>query len=641
MITRMKQIAILFLTILIGSSNVFADGYLKKQSLEMLRKFCDVLISQQVSDRNDPNYGALLDPATGKPDEEGYEAIYPLAVVYHATKQKKYGIPTIRLANWIIQQSVETNLNNENVSFAELAYSNKLFSMALAYPILQTILPSNAKRVWKSVMFSLAEKQFEYSDEAIRKASSRELARAAASMACLNRIIPADKFRVSAERFSFEVCQRINEEGFVQEKVDAKKDVPNNFDIGTTLESTLVSLAICGQFLEREDINQKVQESLISHLYFIYPDGSLDNSCGIYSSDWTSFGNVNTNGCQAAFSAYSNVDSRFEVAAQRNLGYLANFFEEDVLLKSLGMEPFYVHSPVFLSFAKRAVNLALAIEFGQNLADDRKVIPADIMSWYKHFKSANILVVRTRNYMVTISGCRAPESQIGSPVTQKFFRPGGGVISNFWSDKIGMIQAASHAVYQTPDFEKIETLVGPLPFTSRIECIRKDGYFSNLYDFNSKIKPHNQKKALVQVSATGWLKDHNQKNGEIKYTQKFTFDDNSITKDITIEYEGKKSKVAIFEPFLLHGDAKIKQIGPRALSFKNGFTEWQLQILSGECELAWGECSIPGDSKASSLRSFPIVIGFPQKKKGEQATVVYRLVKIPTSNLKFADFKME
>ena len=73
----------------------------------------------------------------------------------------------------------------------------------------------------------------------------------------------------------------------------------------------------------------RVEQSLKRHIYFIYPDGSLDGSWGIRSNKWTCYGGATSDGSQVLFSLFAEEDPVYANAAVKNLEYLQAVFRMD------------------------------------------------------------------------------------------------------------------------------------------------------------------------------------------------------------------------------------------------------------------------------------------------------------------------
>jgi len=97
-----KKITILFLFTFI-SFHLLAQ---KNSYQSTLLTLCDALLTTQINEISEPNYGALVCPSTN-PDihplhSRAAEAVYPLAIAWKLTGKTKYRDAAIKLGNWLI-----------------------------------------------------------------------------------------------------------------------------------------------------------------------------------------------------------------------------------------------------------------------------------------------------------------------------------------------------------------------------------------------------------------------------------------------------------------------------------------------------------------------------------------------------------
>ena len=67
-------------------------------------------------------------------------------------------------------------------------------------------------------------------------------------------------------------------------------------DLGYDLDMSLWGLGLYSKLSGDEVVNNYVKESLKRMVYFIYPDGSTDESWGVRSSKWTTYGSFTADG---------------------------------------------------------------------------------------------------------------------------------------------------------------------------------------------------------------------------------------------------------------------------------------------------------------------------------------------------------
>jgi len=609
------QKVILYSVILLS---VFASGarpadFIRKESLNLLLKLCDRLVFDQVTAPADSHFGAIRNPDSKVLSVASEEALFPLAFAFKITNQKIYGTAALRSANRNLRQYLKSGFKFENLTDAACY---QLLSSALAYPILVRHFPPEIQGAWKK-LFTEAAQVIMKDLEAGTPRTSTELALFAASLAALHQIQPDHHWRVAAEKAAFNVISRMTPESFIAETGISAADIPA-IAPGATFEITLPALALFSSLLPQERLSNHFIRALTEYLYLVYPDGMLNTEWGMGTAQTSPVGQLDGWGSQVAFSLFSKTDSRFYAAATRNLTYVSrNIFSETMPV---------THLP----HIRRAFGLALTLFLPSTLPTEHKVLPSDIIGWFRHFKSQNLVVIRTANYMATVSGYAFAENEL---------RSGGGMLSTLWCKDAGLLQTATRNSIAVPANPSGSAIEQP-PVGARIEGIQNEEIFSNLHDLDCRVKSQQTGWQNFQVQVTGELKNAVQHSSGVQYRLNYSFSANGIQKDFRINYSGKKTEVRIVEPFLLNAGSEVMQKNPNSVVIKNPQGPWRLQIEAGtgEIEVITG----PEDSASSAEQQMAsISIKLPKGKKGEHQRLIYRLEKIALPDRPLADFWIE
>src|SRR5882724_655274 len=90
--------------VIVSSGNLFAQKDSYKTTLLSL---CDALLTTQVKESSDPNYGAFVCPSSNPDDHpihsRAAEAMYPFAIAYKLTGKVQYREAATRSGNWLIK----------------------------------------------------------------------------------------------------------------------------------------------------------------------------------------------------------------------------------------------------------------------------------------------------------------------------------------------------------------------------------------------------------------------------------------------------------------------------------------------------------------------------------------------------------
>ena len=173
-------------------------------------------------------------------------------------------------------------------------------------------------------------------------------------------------------------------------------------------------------------------------------------------------------------------------------------------------------------------------------------LPSQKTEWIKYFKSI-VALVRTENFMATITGYRYKDIRRGADF-KYMFRPSGGSITNLWVKNYGYLQASGQTEYHKWEMNYPE-MDSSITITPRIEFTDSDAYYTNLYEFDSHMEI-SENNGIYSVESFGELKDRNRWEGGVAYVLTNKIADNFIEKNIKLRFHGQKPEVKIIEPFI-------------------------------------------------------------------------------------------
>ena len=94
----------------------------------------------------------------------------------------------------------------------------------------------------------------------------------------------------------------------------------------------------------------------------------------------------------------------------------------------------------------RAKNLAMAILYGDQGTGSAPELPTQKIGWAKYFETMDLALVRTKNFMTTVTGYRYKDIRRGADF-KYMHRPSGGSITNLWVKDYGYLQASGQTEY--------------------------------------------------------------------------------------------------------------------------------------------------------------------------------------------------
>ena len=119
---------------------------LQARYLDALIPLVDQLVSTQITNPDDPDYGALVSPSNNPQPNPRHsraaEAVYPLAVAWKHTQDEAYRTAAIRLGNWLVDIQQDNGAWGENWPGHDGwdgTTADQLISLAGALELLQAI----------------------------------------------------------------------------------------------------------------------------------------------------------------------------------------------------------------------------------------------------------------------------------------------------------------------------------------------------------------------------------------------------------------------------------------------------------------------------------------------------------------------
>ncbi|MFA7420118.1 MAG: hypothetical protein WCZ90_10575 [Melioribacteraceae bacterium] len=595
---------------------------LKKEYAATLEEMCDALLKLQIHDSNDENYGALKCEYCNVLHTRAAEAIYPFMVMYKVSGDKKYHDAAIKLSQWLISQQQKDGSWKETPEEWTGTSTDQLLMMTLTYELIAKELGSDDKAAWKVSM----EKAGDYLVRVMSPefASINYVATTTATLASLHQVVPKNEYLNRAKVLAHRVISKMDEDGFINGEGGRSNNIKSGVDLGYDLEMSLWGLGYYAKLTKDELVNQYVKHALKNHLYFIYPDGSMDNSWGIRSNKWTNYGGATSDGCQVLFSMYSDDDPVYASAALKNLQFLKTCMKNGLVgYGSLHWEVFNKPLCIYPTFTK-AKNIALAYMLESNAIKKSVLLPTEKPGWIKYFKTLDVVEVRTKNIMATITSYGYKDYKANAK-SKYMYRPSGGAISNLWIKDHGYLQASSVTNYSRPEPMSFPEAPGIISLSPRIEFEDSVGYFTNLFEFDSKLEIQNSKKNIYSISATGELKDKFWYMGGVAYKYDYRFDDNSYTKTITLTYHDAKPLIKVIEPFVNYPGMTFIRKGNKKILIGAEKRKFEFTLIEGEAEIVLGRNSEKYWAPYPALKAFPIELVISKPVSGFTKKISYEV----------------
>lgn len=597
-----------------------ADGPATMQAryLEALKPLVDQLVSTQITDPDDPDYGALVSPSTNPQPNPRHsraaEAVFPLAVAYKHTGDERYKTAAILLGNWLV--GIQQNDGTWGEDWPDHdgwngTTADQLISLAGALDLLGTELSESEQQAW---------------DAAVTKAADFSLGRfpgtsninytptAAVGLVLAHRAVGEPKaiWLEKAESLIAHVASKINEDNLITGE-------GKGVDLGYNIAQTIGFIAWYGILRSEPETVTLAASLLKTHQYFMYPNGAIDNSWGTRSFKWTlESGSKTAPGVHFSFGLLMDQDPSLLRGAVLALDWLKNHAMDGENRVVYGPHA-YLHDnsnpPSNYQTFARAQSIATAVEFGPE-ATEQAPIPAEQHNWVQYFPTTQTAVLRTEHVMATLSSY---ENNLRYPLETTVR---GGSATVIWFDGYGpdgFLQLSSQTEYRRIEKRHMPDGIDPLPLTPRIETT-SGPYQTNLFDPGADLKVA-KLPTTIEVVSSGALRTKDGDAGSA-FTWTHAFSKDSYSKTVELS---SAAGVQIVEPFVdnpgnsytLEGDDTF------VITAEDG-RQWTLKIESSSVPYTLSH----GDQRERYYHPFPGINGYPltiQLKGSGPATLTYRV----------------
>ncbi len=542
--------------------------------LEALTRMCRALAVTQVHEKTSRDHGALVcpetDPHVHPLHTRAGEAVHPFAVAWSKTGKESFRQAALLLGDWLVRQQNPDGSWHETPEAWKGTTVDQCLSLCEAYRILGPAMSSSREQSWRVSIGKAAEwiaggagwsPAFSWSSPLV---PTNYLPTAASALVMASRILDQERadWCEAAGSLVHETLhgpmRGVNPDGLVA------GEMPWAVDMGYNYDQTLGYLALYSVLTDNDDLLDRVARLFENHVYFVYPDGSVDDSWGSRCYKWTAYGSKTAPGSQFLCALLANKDGCAITAGSKNLGYLRGCMREGRVgygphcwKHDLGFQP--CNYPTFA----RATNLALALEYGPRPGRTRpRVLPAQKKWWYQQYPSINVAVVRTDRIMATVSAYRPPLSCVAAAVPQLSCPPRGGVITNLWAEGIGQVQSSSTSVYKREEPMHMPREHDPSPLTPRIEAAVNHVTYSSLFDFGGPLEVE-KKDDHIKVSYSGRLRTRiTSASTGISYKIVHIFSADRLKKSVTLQ-NPLKVPVTIVEPIVKGFPSSLSSDGKR------------------------------------------------------------------------------
>lgn len=586
------------------------------------------LVKMQITTQADSNFGGLICPEHALFHTRAAEAVYPLAVLYKHTGDRKYASSAVALGDWLIRQQSADGGWLETPWTWTGTTADQLLMMSLAYPILEPLFTAAEKAAWKASIEAAARFLVRVMNSDF--ATINYCATTPASLAATNLIFPNPAYVRKGRELSRQVLSKMNDDGFIEGEAARVGKEKYGVDPAYEMDMSFWGLTLYARLTGDTLVQQRIREALATHLFLVYPNGIIDGSWGARCYKWTTFGSKTADGSQILFSLYAGEDARYRTAAIRNLEYLRTMIRGGVI----GNGPHYFDMcttpPCNYPTFARAKNLALAVELGEQQSGPLPPLPTEIAGMLKVYPTVNIAVARTENFLATISAYQYVDIKNWGEGRYSQF-PSGGSACNIWVKDFGLLQTSSPTKYVRGEVIHMPEIKETIrPHTPRIEYSDSGRLITNLYDRSGIMSVRKKDRNCMTVSVAGEMRDGTHTPNGVSYRLTHTLEKSAVQKSVEVKYHDKWPEISIVEPVVFEEGMMVVPIDARRVRISYKKKNFLFELVSGDAVIELGVNKEQYWQPFPALRTYPIVLKVPPPEhpfEGEQyrKKIVFRL----------------
>lgn len=445
---------------------------MKKFCFDLLKDWCDGLLSTQIKNIGDPTIdGAFHCRACKVFHGRCPDAVYPLVYMYRETRDEKYLDAAKAVFDW-----GEGLVCDDGAVYNDSQNEWKGISVFAAVAICEALncgkglIDRETVTKWETRLIGLGEWCYKNLGKDCTANINYPVTNAFA-MELLGRYFGRDDFKAKAKELSDYAFSMITENGFLIGEGKPRDAVTplgcRPIDIGYNMEESLPSLVKYAKLKGDEALLDKLADILLKQLDFMLPDGAWDNSFSSRNNKWTYYGSRTSDGCAPAFVLLADRHPEFMEAARRNIE-LTRICTYDGLLYGGPHYRRHGEYPCTHHTFEHANALACVLE---NLdgKHERTPIPCDYAVGTKYYPEVNTYKIAVGDYRATVTGYDFGV-EYGNHVC-------GGTLTMLWKYGVGPMIAGSVLGYRLVEHHNLQLTTATATHRSlvpRLEA-KKDG----------------------------------------------------------------------------------------------------------------------------------------------------------------------
>lgn len=501
---------------------------MKKLCFELLRDWCDGLISLQLRGIGDPTIdGAFHCRACKVLHGRCPDAVYPLIYMYKETRDDKYLNAAKAVFDW-----GENMVCDDGAVFNDSQNEWKGISVFAAVAICEALIcgkelldPQTVQR-WEKRLLGLGEWCYENLTEDCSANINYPVTNTFA-MELLGRYFGREDFTAKAKELADYSMSKITENGFLVGEGKPKDAITplgcRPIDIGYNMEESLPSLVKYAKLIGDEALMEKLSDILSKQLDFMLPDGAWDNSFGSRSNKWTYYGSRTSDGCAPAYVLLADRRPEFMEAARRNIELTKACTYGGLLYGGPHYHRHGEHPCTHHTF-EHATALACVLE-NLDKVYERVSLPCDEAEGARYYHEVNTYKLACGDYRATVTGYDFGV-EFGHHAC-------GGTLSLLWKYGVGPMIAGGVVGYRISEPHNYQLSTA----TQKHRCLvprleyKKDGNVYNSAFFTAPVMSNEG----LEIKVTGGLANQKTQRLEGDADRSFTYKLTECGLEISIE----------------------------------------------------------------------------------------------------------
>ena len=475
---------------------------MKTLYFELLRDFCDALISMQIRGTDDPSFdGAFRCRSCHVLHGRAADAVYPLMVMAKHTGDPKYVDAAKAVFAWGENLVCDDGaiINDSQSTWKAITVFNTV-SVCEALSCGGHLLDDETRATWESRLLGMSEWLFKNLDENFRAVINYPATNTAA-LALTGNYFGRKDYLEQAKHLAEFTMSYITENGFLCGECYPRDGVSPTgcrpIDMGYNMEESIPALIKYARAVKDEAMLDRLVDILRKQLDFMLPDGAWDNSFGIRNNKWTYWGSRTSDGCVSTLTLLADRDPVFAEAALRNTELVRACTYDGLLYGGPHYRRHGEHACTHHTF-EHANAIAYALEHITYEPSARISLPVDTAALLKHYPEVNVYKMAAGDYRATVTGYDF-DVAAGKQAS-------GGTLSLLWKYGVGPMIAASvvdYVLVESHNMQLSRATAKHRSLTPRLE-IKKDGVpYSTAYFTAPKMASKTVDGSVTVTAVTG------------------------------------------------------------------------------------------------------------------------------------------